>query len=203
MPLQKRQFLLRGFGLLLVSLALEGGARTFIPRDNLPYALSVLRYLFPVLPLLAIIPLASKYFQKSAGAPLSSRRAAPVRRYMERLGTSMVLYAVFLMASIVALNQFSLSLHIKTLLAVLTALPIGGVIWAVARFMVDPDVDEFERMILTRSLLLSTALMLFFTAIWGFLENFAQAPDFPLYLMVPVFFGLFGIVQYFVRRGFK
>jgi hypothetical protein len=201
---QKRRFLLSIFGLFIAFMVLEGGARTFLPRESLPpYAVSVLRYIVPTLPLLAIIPLASRYFRQSPDTPLSPRRAAPVRRYMRRLGTSMFLYAVFLVASIVALNQFTLSLQIKTFLAVLTALPIGGIIWAVARFMGDPDVDDFERTILTRSVLLSTALTLFFTAMWGFLENFAEAPDFPLYLIVPVFFGLFGLVQPFVRRGFK
>ncbi|PHS24711.1 MAG: hypothetical protein COA85_07875 [Robiginitomaculum sp.] len=200
---QKRQFMLRVSGLFIAFMALEWGAFTFMPREDLPYGLSVLFYFVPILPLIALFSLASHYFRNHSATPLSPRRAAPVRRYMRRLGISMLLYAVFLMASIVALDQFTLSLHIKTFLAVLTTLPIGGLIWAMALFMADPDVDEFERMILTRSILLSTAMTLFFTAMWGFMENFAEAPDFPLYLIVPVFFGLFGLVQPFVRRGFK
>ncbi|MDQ7019484.1 MAG: hypothetical protein Q9M33_09975 [Robiginitomaculum sp.] len=203
MPPHKRRFLLNIFGLFIAFLGLEWSARVLFPGGNLPYAIAVFRYLLPTLPLLAIIPLASRYFRQSPEPSLSQRRIAPVRRYMTRLGTSMLLYAIFLVSSIVALDQFTLSLQIKTFLAVLTALPIGGVIWAVARFMADPDVDEFERTILTHSVLLSTALILFFTALWGFLENFAKAPDFPLYLIVPVFFGLFGLVQPFVRRGFR
>jgi len=200
---QKQRFMLNVFGLFIIFMLLEWGAFTFMPREGLPYSLSILFYVVPTLPLLAIFLLASRYFNTHPEAPLSPRRAAPMHRYMKRLGASMFLYAIFLMASIVALNQFTLSLQIKTFLALLTALPIGGVIWAMARLIADPDVDEFERMILTRSILLGTALTLFFTAIWGFLENFAEAPDFPLYLIVPVFFGLFGLVQPFVRRGFK
>ncbi len=203
MSVAKRKFHLQLAGLVILFFALEWAASTFVARTELPYVLSLLAYILPTLPLFGIFPLAIIYQAQSKDKPSSARRMKPVRRYMMRLAISMFLYVVFLMASIIALNQFALSVQIKVLLGVLTALPIGGVIWAMARFIADPDVNEFERMILTRSLLMSTALTLFFAALWGFLENFADAPDFPLYLLVPVFFGLFGLVQPFIRRGFK
>ncbi len=203
MTLHKRKFIRNIATLLLAFALLEWGAGLADARFELPYVLSLLVYMLPTLPLFGIFPLGFAYSKHNPEQPMSSRRIVPARRYMIRLSVFMVLYALLLMASVLALGRYDLSVQIKSLLAVLTALPIGGVIWAIARFMADPDVDEFERMILTRSVLFSTAMLLFFAALWGFLENFAEAPDFPLYMIVPVFFGLFGLVQPFVRRGFK
>jgi hypothetical protein len=200
---QKRQLIVRIAILALAFAVLEWGVTIVNDRFALPYALSLLVYILPTLPLFGIFPLSFAYTKNNPNAPMSSRRMKPARRYMLRMVIFMFIYVVVLIASIMALNRFDLSIQIKSLLAVLTALPIGGVIWAIARYMADPDMDEFERMILTRSVLLSTSLVMFFAAMWGFLENFAEAPDFPLYMVVPVFFGLFGLVQPFVRRGFK
>jgi hypothetical protein len=200
---QKLKFIRNMTALVLAFLLLEWGAAIVNARFALPYALSLLVYMLPTLPLFGIFPLTFAYSKHNPEQPMPSRRVVPARRYMIRLSVFMVLYALLLMASVLALGRYDLSVQIKSLLAVLTALPIGGVIWAIARYMADPDMDEFERMILTRSVLFSTAMLLFFAALWGFLENFAEAPDFPLYLMVPVFFGLFGLVQPLVRRGFR
>lgn len=199
----KRQYLLQLAGLVAAFLVLELAAGKLLARASLPYILSVLSYVLPALPLFAIVPLANAYGKNNPDSALSARRAAPVRRYMARMGLSMFFYVIILMASVAALNRFELSLQIKTILAIFTALPIGGVIWAIASLIADPDTDEFERMIMAKSTLLSTAMILFFSALWGFLENFAEAPDFPLYLLIPVFFGLFGLTQPFVRRGYK
>ncbi len=203
MTARKRLFFMQLAGLILAFLVLEWLAGVFTARASLPYALSLLAYILPTLPLFGIIPLSLNYTNNNPDLPLSAHRMAPVRRYMVRMGVSMFFYVIILMASIVALDRFELSVQIKALLAVLTALPIGGIIWAVSRLIADPDVDEFERMIMTRSVMASAALTFFFAAIWGFLENFAEAPDFPLYLVVVVYFGLFGLVQPFVRRGFR
>ncbi len=203
MPAQKRQLILRITALLMLFALLEWGATIINDRFTLSYTLSFLTYILPTLPLFGIFPLTFAYTKNNPEAPLSSRRLKPARRYMQRMIVFMFFYVVLLMASVTALNRFDLSFQVKSLLAVLTALPIGGVIWAIAQYMADPDMDEFERMILTRSTLASTAITLFFAALWGFLENFAEAPDFPLYLMVPVFFGLFGLVQPIVRRRFR
>ncbi|PHS21302.1 MAG: hypothetical protein COA84_15915 [Robiginitomaculum sp.] len=200
---QKRKLSMQLAALALAFAVLEWGASYVIKLTDLSYVASLLIFLVPTLPLFGIFPLSFAYAKNNPDAPMSLRRMKPARRYMQRMIVFMFIYVVVLIASIMALNRFDLSIQIKSLLAVLTALPIGGVIWAIARYMADPDMDEFERMILTRSVLLSTSLILFFAAMWGFLENFTDAPDFPLYMMVPVFFGLFGLVQPFVRRGFK
>ncbi len=199
----KSLYFTRIAGLVFAFLLLEWLASKMIARADLPFGLSLVAYIVPTLPVLGIFPLAINYTKNNPVTKLSARRRAPVRRYMVRLGMGLFFYILVLMVSVAALNRFDLSTQVKSILAVLTALPIGWIIWAMGRFIADPDIDEFERMIITRSLLLSTGLTLFFAAIWGFLENFAQAPDFPLYILVPVFFGLFGMVQPFVRRGYK
>ena len=198
----KQKLIVQIAGLILLFTGLEWLAGRALAHSQWPYALVVLAYIAPALPLFIIFPLAIQHAKNSPDGALSAQRLAPVRRYLLRLGGGMFFYIVFLIGSVAALNRFELSTQVKVMLALLTALPIGGVIWAVAALMSDPQTDEFERMIMTRSVLASTGLTLFFSALWGFLENFADAPDFPLYLMVPVFFGLFGLVQPFVRRGF-
>jgi hypothetical protein len=105
--------------------------------------------------------------------------------------------------SVVAINKLALSFQIKAFLAVLTAAPLLFVIWAVGELLADPKMDEFEKMIMVRCMLYATGLVMAVAAVWGFLENFADVADFPLYMIFPLFWMFFGLVNPLVRRSFK
>ncbi len=108
-----------------------------------------------------------------------------------------------LAVSILMINKLDLTFQIKAALSVLTAAPIVFIIWAMGQYLVDPETDEFDRMILVRSVLYATGLVMAVSTIWGFLENFAEVADFPLYLMFPVFLTFFGLAQPLIRSRYK
>ena len=60
-------------------------------------------------------------------------------------------------------------------LAILPALPVIGVFWAVMRLLVE-EPDEFLRMLLVRQALVATGFCLTVTTIWEFLQNFDLVP---------------------------
>ncbi|MCF6292138.1 MAG: hypothetical protein L3J04_01960 [Robiginitomaculum sp.] len=126
-----------------------------------------------------------------------------MRRYLTRLGLGLGFYGAMLGGSIVAINKLDLTFQIKATLAVLTAAPIVFIIWAISQLLADPEMDEFEKMIMVRCSLYATGLVLTVATVWGFLENFAEVGRFPLYMMFPLFWIFFGIVNPLVRRRFK
>jgi len=65
-------------------------------------------------------------------------------------------------------------------IAVLPALPILGIIWAMGRFLVEED-DEYQRARFVRRALIATGFMLTIATVWGFLEQFKLVPDVPSY----------------------
>ncbi len=83
------------------------------------------------------------------------------------------------------------------LFAVMPALPIGGTIWVVLRYM--EESDEYVRALLTRRFVLATGATLFITTAWGFLQNYAGLQQFPLYYVYMLFWISFGVVSPFIR----
>ena len=62
-------------------------------------------------------------------------------------------------------------------------------------------VDEYLRAVLVRRFIIATGLTLFICTAWGFLENNAGAHHFSLYLVYPLFWGLFGITSLILRKA--
>jgi len=83
------------------------------------------------------------------------------------------------------------------ILAVLPALPIGGTIWTMMRY-IDRS-DEYIRALITRRFILATGITLFISTVYGFLENYAGLQHFDLYYVYVLFWLSFGIVSAFVR----
>ena len=79
-------------------------------------------------------------------------------------------------------------------IALTPALPVLGIIWAMGAFMVEVK-DEYQRMRLAVSILWATGLTMAACTVWGFLQNFADVPGPPLYMVYVLFMGLFGLVQ--------
>jgi hypothetical protein len=96
--------------------------------------------------------------------------------------------AVPLMLAYVAALALAITLHellaptgpIAVALAVLPALPLIGVVWALGRLLVE-EKDEYLRSLHVRQFMIATGFMLIVTCIWGFLEMFALAPHLPMY----------------------
>ena len=120
----------------------------------------------------------------------------PKRAYQLQLLLFMGAYVCLL--SVAELTQTSdFSAATSWFIAVSPALPIAGVVWTMLRF-IDRS-DEFIRALTAKRFIVASGMVYALATAWGFLELYAQAPDFPLYLIFPVFCGALGLAGLMVR----
>lgn len=102
-------------------------------------------------------------------------RSPALKRYVIRLVVLMSVYLVTLFVAVKAFRADAISGPLAYGLAVIPALPIIGVFWAVMRFLIE-EPDEFIRMLLVRQCLFATGFCLTIMTIWEFLQNFDLVP---------------------------
>ncbi len=98
-------------------------------------------------------------------------KSPAIRMYLIRLFVLMTIYIITLFAAVTAFKSHAVSGIAAYALAVLPALPIIGVFWAVMRLLVE-EPDEFIRMMHVRQCLVATGFCLTVMTIWEFLQNF-------------------------------
>jgi hypothetical protein len=98
-----------------------------------------------------------------------------IRRYVRRLAVLMSLYLIFLFAAVRAFRADLVEGPAAYALAVLPALPVIGVFWAVMRLLVE-EPDEFIRLLQVRQALFATGFCLTVMTVWEFLQNFELVP---------------------------
>ena len=122
-----------------------------------------------------------------------------MKRYLGRFTASMITYVVVVVAVGWWFRQPS---HpegaFKYVVAILPALPILGVIWAVGRYFVE-EPDEYLRMRLARVSLWATGITLAICTAWGFLQTYAGLRQAPLYDVFILYFVVFGLLQGFEK----
>lgn len=94
-----------------------------------------------------------------------------IRKYMFRIAVLMSVYLVALFAAVTAFKAGTISGAAAYALALLPALPIIGVFWAVMRLLVE-EPDEFIRLLHVRQSLFATGFCLTVMTVWEFLQNF-------------------------------
>ena len=102
-------------------------------------------------------------------------RSPAIRRYMIRLIVLVLLYLSTLIGAVLLFKANAVSGPAAVLVAVLPALPVIGVFWAVMRYLVE-EPDEFMRLLLVRQCLVATGFCLTIMTIWEFLQNFDIVP---------------------------
>jgi hypothetical protein len=99
----------------------------------------------------------------------------PARRYLVRLAVLMTLYLIFLFGASWLFRHDPPQGPIAYALAVLPALPVIAVFWAVMRYIVE-ETDEFMRLLLVRQCLFASGFSLAIMTVWEFLQNFDLVP---------------------------
>lgn len=107
------------------------------------------------------------------------------RRYLRRFFPSMTAYVAMLLASNFLRDRFEPDGAALVALAVMPALPILAVIWAMGMAVVEQP-DEYVRMKLVKAMLVATAILLGVTAVWSFLEDAGAVPSKPVHLAFPL-----------------
>ena len=98
-------------------------------------------------------------------------KSPAMRLYVIRIAVLMAIYLVTLFAAVTAFKAQLVSGPPAYALAVLPALPVIGVFWAVMRLMAE-EPDEYLRSVMVRHIMIATGFCLTVTTIWEFLQNF-------------------------------
>jgi hypothetical protein len=124
---------------------------------------------------------------------------SPGARYTLGMTLWMALYVAALFGSITLIQSQHPTGPLLYALAVLPALPIGGTLLTFLAYI--ERVDEYLRAVLVRRFIIATGLTLFLCTAWGFIEENAGAHHFSLYLVYPLFWGLFGLTSLIMRQA--
>lgn len=132
-------------------------------------------------PMLLLIPLvrASEKAQAACGA------LSPATRRYNRRGLVWSFGYVILLFVAIAGARSGASGPLLWVLAILPALPILYLLWAMARYLVE-ETDEYLRMRVVTSALWASGLLLAVATVWGFLETFELVPHVAGWAAVPV-----------------
>ena len=115
---------------------------------------------------------------------------SPMRNYLKRMLIVSLAYVGSLFAAVSLIDKGDPITPLSVAIAIVPGLAVVGYFWAIGRFIVEVK-DEFIRMLNIRQSLIATAISLSAASVWGFLENFGQAPHIDAFWWPIVwFFGL-------------
>ena len=124
------------------------------------------------------------------------------RRYVSRLAPTMVVYLVLLFIAQWSFHHLHPTGLIVYFLSVIPALPLIGSLVVVGLYIAEES-DEFERSILVQSMLWGFGGALAVSTVWGFLEDFANAPHVSTFYVYVFFWIFMGISQPFIRMRYQ
>jgi hypothetical protein len=121
----------------------------------------------------------------------------PKRAYRAQLLSFLGAYVILL--AVAERGAAGLSPATAYFIAVAPALPVGGMVWAMLRYIARSD--EYIRALTAKRFIVASGLVYAAATAWGFLELYASVPDFPLYLIFPVLCGALGLTSLLVRTS--
>jgi hypothetical protein len=123
-------------------------------------------------------------------------------RYVYRLAPTMLVYIVFLFIAQRTFHHHHPTGLLAYLLAILPALPLIGSLVIVGLYIAEES-DEFLRSILIQSMLWGLGGALSVGTVWGFLEDFTNAPHISIFYVYVFFWIFMGISQPFIRMRYR
>lgn len=120
------------------------------------------------------------------------------RSYIIGISVTMTLYVIGLFGSIYVIKMLAPPLWVRYALALAPSIPIGLSILVFLNYI--KNLDEYMSAITLKTFVTATGLTLFFATLWGFMQNFADAPSVELWLTYPAFWFFYGISCLFIRQ---
>lgn len=137
-------------------------------------AIAVPLFAVPVAALIWMVVQTRRAKRFQGNVPSSSRA------YGYRVAALALGYVALLMLAIWLNQHYQLRGVTAVIVAVLPALPLIGMIVAMARLIVEAK-DEYQRMLHVRQMLVATGFTLAVSSVWGFLEEFGLVMHVPAY----------------------
>ena len=177
-------FFLGTFGVAGLSMVLDLGS-----------ALSAALFLAAMLLMIPFVRSAERS-QRLKGCGSSS-----VLRYNRRMLAFSIAYVVTLTGAVWLSKMGTYPAPVYVAIAVAPSLPVVGMIWSMARLLVEES-DEYLRSRHIHHSLVATGIVLTLATVWGFLEQFNVVPHIPAYWVFPAWAIGLGISQIWsmVRR---
>ena len=144
-----------------------------------------------LVPMLMLIPLVRSAERAQAAAGCTT---PAMRRYNRRFLVMSFGYVLTLFAALGTTRQMTIEGPLLWVLALLPTIPIMGMIWTIARLLVE-ETDEYQRMRMVRASLIATGVLLVAATLWGFLEMFGLVPHVENWAAFPVWAIGLGIGQ--------
>ena len=119
-------------------------------------------------------------------------RTAAWKRYNWRVIWLSLAYAVFLIGAVYGFKHKLIPEALQYLVAILPALPIIGIFFAIGRYLVEEQ-DEYVRMLMVRQTLWASGFALSVATVWGFLESFNLVEHVDAYSVAIVWFAGLGL----------
>ncbi|WP_437880361.1 hypothetical protein [Pseudomonas sp. LRF_L74] len=120
------------------------------------------------------------------------------RRYVVSCSSLMLVYAGLVALISWGIDLQQLSAPLRLLAAVSPAIPLAGVILVFDRYL-RSEPDEFLRFLMSRAAALAGGVVICLISAWGFLEQYANVPRFPLLLIFPLFWAAYAFTSIWVR----
>ena len=120
----------------------------------------------------------------------------PVRQYVLRTLLFMGGYTVVNVAAIFGAFDDARGAGAVALGLVVSA-PVIGHLWAVLTYM--NQADEYVRNLMARRFVIASGIAMALASTWGFMEIYGGVHHIPASMIVPAFWGAFGLVSLFVR----
>ncbi|MEO1969170.1 MAG: hypothetical protein ABGW87_10715 [Sphingomonadaceae bacterium] len=133
-------------------------------------------------------------FQRALARSRSGCASEASVRYTRRIAISSLLYVLGLGVAITLDRRMELSGALALVIALLPVLPIFGMIWAMARYIIEEQ-DEFLRHRAIMASLIGLAAVLGIASFWGFLEQFRLVPHAYGWWALPIWAIAMGLAQ--------
>ncbi|WP_263138510.1 hypothetical protein [Pseudomonas sp. RIT-PI-AD] len=124
------------------------------------------------------------------------------RRYVITCTSLMLLYALLVVFISWGLDLERLSPGLRLLAAVSPALPLAGTFIAFDRYL-RQEPDEFMGLLMARAAAVAAGVLLCLLSAWGFLEQYAGLPRFPLLMTFALFWALYAPSLFYVKRSYR
>lgn len=123
------------------------------------------------------------------------------RRYRRDMAIAAVLYAATVFGAAYALRYLDLP---QWAAIPLSLVPIAPALLMLRAYLVfHNSMDEFQRRVQSEALIIASAVTVFSSFAYGFLEEWADFPHIPLIWVLPAFCAVFGVAAFLVKGRYK
>jgi hypothetical protein len=136
---------------------------------------ALLPFFLPALAALVWMSREIRHYSRHRGCATAAGMA-----YNRRMLPLSAAYVVVLLGAILLHQHYHVAGVALYAIAVLPALPLVGIVWALGRFLIE-ETDEYQRALAVRKMLVASGFLLVVATIWGFLEEFGLAAHLPAY----------------------